>query len=80
MRVGLPLILSPKVVIKKRKTPGAGDDVERAETSCTVGGEVRGRSPAGSTMQFPQRFTNRPPWDPAIPLLSLHPEAPKAES
>ena len=60
--------------IKKLQTINAGGGVEKRESSCTVGGNVNWYSHCGQ--QYGDSLTKHrtKSYDPAIPLLGIHPE------
>ena len=66
---------------QKLQTLHAGEGVENMECSCTVGGNVSwyrhyGRQYGDS---LKKKLGIKPPYDPAIPLLSIYPEETKTE-
>ena len=61
-------------VIKSLQAINAGDNVERGESSCTLGGRVDSHSLNGESMEVPLETRNKACIDPEIPLLSIYPE------
>ena len=55
---------------QKNPTINAGEGVERSESSCNVGGNVNWHSHFGVAIKLKTEL----PYDPAIPLLGIHPE------
>ena len=67
-------------IIKKiHKTTSAGEGVEKREPSCTAGGNVNWYSHCERVWRFLKKPGVKPPCDPAIPLLGIHPEETKTE-
>ena len=66
--------LARVAIIKKLQTINAGEGVEKRESSCTVGGNVNWYSHCGQ--QYGDSLTKHrtKSYDPAIPLLGIHPE------
>ena len=58
---------------KGLQTKNAGEGVEKKEASCNVGGNVNWHSHYG------RQYGAKPPYDPEIPLLGIHPEETKIE-
>ena len=56
----------------------AGEDVEKGEPSCTVGGNADWLQPLWKTVwNFLKKLKMELSFDPAIPLLGLYPKSPK---
>ena len=51
--------------------------MEKRNTSTLLVGVQTGAAAVENSMEFPQKTTNRTPFDPAIPLLGLYPKNPE---
>jgi len=51
-----------------------GEDVEKKEPSCTVGGNVYWYSHCENSVRFLKRLKIEIPYDPIIPVLGIHPK------
>ena len=65
---------------KSLQTINAGEDVEKRECFCTVGGNVIWQSLWETVGRFLKKLRIKPPYDPAIPLLGIYPEETKIEN
>ena len=54
-----------------------GEDVEKREPSCTVGGNADWETATMETWQFPKELKMELPYASAIPLLNRYPKKPK---
>ena len=61
-----------KTKITKKQKISVGKDVEKLESLCTIGGNVK--------WWFLQKLKIELPYDPAIPLLGIYPKEVKAGS
>ena len=52
----------------------AGEDLEKKEHSCTVGGRINCTTTMENSMEFPQKIKIELPYDPEILLLGIYPE------
>ena len=59
-------------IIKNLQTINSGENVEKREPSCTVGGNVNWYSHYGEQYRDSLRTKNRAPYDPAVPLLDIY--------
>ena len=65
---------------KYLQTINAGEDVEKRECCCTVGGNVNWNSHCGRLVwSYHKKLGTKPPCYPAIPLLGIFPEEIKIE-
>ena len=55
----------------------SGEDVEKEEPFCTVGGNADGATTVESSMEISQKLKMELPSDPAIPLLGMYPKKPE---
>ena len=55
---------------KPQKIASIGEDVEKLERLCPVGGTLRWKT----VWRFLKKFNIELPYDPAIPLLGIYPE------
>ena len=60
--------------INKSTNNSVGEDVERREQPCTVGGITNWNSHCGNSMEVPQNIKNRTIYDSAIPLWGTYPK------
>ena len=60
--------------LTRQETTYVGEDVERGEPSCTVGGNVNWCSHSENCVEVPQRVKNRATLDPTIALLGIYPK------
>ena len=58
----------------KQKIKSVGEGVERRESQCTVGRDVNWQSHVENSIEVPQKFKIELPYDPAIPILGIHPK------
>ena len=54
------------------QTISIGEDVEKKEPLCTVGGNADWCSHYGNNMKFPKKIKNATAYDPAIPLGGMY--------
>ena len=66
------LNLSEWLLSKGEEKASVGEDVEKREPVCTVGGDVNWCSHYGNHMEGPQKLQLQPPCDPTIPLLGIY--------
>ena len=65
---------------KSLQTINAGEDVEKREHSCTVGGNVSWYSHYGRWYgDSLKKLGIKPPYDPAVPILGIYPEETKIQ-
>ena len=65
---------------KGLQTVNTGEDVEKREPSCTIGGNVNWYSHYGRHYgNSLKKLGIKPPYDPEIPLLGMYPEETKTE-
>ena len=68
-------------IIKNTENNNIGEDVEKFEPSCTVGGNVKWYSHCGKTeWKSLQKLKIELLYNPAIPLLGIYPKELKAGS
>ena len=61
-----------------QQTTSAGEDVEKGEPFCTVGGNVDWCSHCGKAVwRYLKKLEMDPPFDPVIPLLGIYLENPE---
>ena len=60
--------------LTRQETTNVGEDVEKGELSCTVGGNVNCYSHSGKLWRFLKELNIDLPYDPAIALLGIYPK------
>ena len=68
-----------RMALIKKSTNSVGEDVEKRECSCTVGGNVNWYSHSGRWYGDSSKTPGIKPHYPAIPLLGIYPEETKIE-
>ena len=69
--------LTPVRTAIVNKSTNVGEDVEKREPSCSVGGMQTGAAPVESSKGFPQKLKRKVPYGPVIPLLGIYLKNPK---
>nr|KAF6422883.1 hypothetical protein HJG63_008671 [Rousettus aegyptiacus] len=79
IKTTMPYHLRPvrMAVINQSKTRSVGEDVEKREPSCTVGGTAHWSSHCGKQWWFLKKLKMDLPFDPAIVLLAIYPKKTK---
>ena len=69
--------LSEWLSLVNQQTASAGEDVEKGEPFCTVGGNADWCSHCGKQNGISSKIKNGTASDPVIPLLGIYPKKPK---